>query len=531
MNSSNVSNLKLLWSATIPSIAGTPVISNGIVYATGGTFGSLPGQLIGSIYALNESNGNLIWTDGGNSQTGLEFSDIAGVALDRGNVFAGTTNNLLVSLNARSGALNWEVNIDQAIVDNPGAQYIGPQGTILVWNGELITGNTLGNTEARGFIRAFSETNGALLWTFYTVPPSPINNSSGDQGFYQNSWGACTFCGGGDSWNVPALDSHTGIIYFGTGDPSPSFNASERAPNSSDANLYTDCVIALNATSGNMIWYYQETPSDTHDWDAGMPVQLFNTTINGGPEREVVGSGSKSGYYYELDAKTGSLIHAISLGIHQNDGAVPTTSGVIVLPGSFGGINTDPSFDPFTNMIYATVFNWATNYTASDVALNGEAGVDYMLGAPNSTLYAINATSGTIVWSQNLRGLAGGVSSTNDIVFTSDSSGVYYAFDALNGNLLWNYSSGRSNPYGLANWGPPSVTGGIVFETSYVKNGGGIMAFTIFGNSSTSSSGALFPSLILLLLPSMSLSTECAFFVAIVSIDRIRRSHLIPKKE
>jgi len=325
VNSSSVSNLNLLWFDNFGGLAGTPVISGGIVYVDGGS----------SMTAVNETTGQLIWRDGPTGQTGLNYHTRVGVTVDNGNVFAGTSDNQLVSLNALTGALNWEAPIVQGVIGSI-ANYTGPEATPLVFNHKVMIGETLGDNGARGLVRAFNETSGALLWTFYTVPPSPITST--DQSDYLNSWATNgTFgciCGGGAVWNVPAVDPQTGVIYFGTGNPFPGGSAATiRAPNSSFSNLYTDSVVAVNSTSGKLVWFFQELAGDLRDHDQGMPVQLFTTTING-VSTEVVGAGGKQGYYYELNAKSGALIHRISVGIHLNElGTLPG----IIYPGAGQG--------------------------------------------------------------------------------------------------------------------------------------------------------------------------------------------------
>jgi glucose dehydrogenase len=136
----------------------------------------------------------------------------------------------------------------------------------LVYNGKVVIGENSGDAGSRGLVRAFSETNGKLLWTFYTVPIDPIKSST-NQAAYHDSWGTngtsgCT-CSGGAVWNVPAVDPSTGIIYFGTGNPSPDSSPSDSArtpvyPCSVYTNLYTDCIIALNSKNGNMVWFFRK---------------------------------------------------------------------------------------------------------------------------------------------------------------------------------------------------------------------------------------------------------------------------------
>jgi len=453
INSSNVGELSSLWNVSLTGLTGTPVVSNDIVYVTGS----------GSIYAVNETTGILMWT--ANKKTiGFAVYTRVGVTIDNGNIFTGSTTNQLLSINATTGALNWNVSIITGVVGDL-TDYSGAEATPLVYKGLVMVGETVGDGQpgVRGFLRAFNESNGALVWTFYTVPPSPIRMST-NQTFYHNTWYTngsigCA-CGGGAVWNVPAVDPNTGIIYFGTGNPSPNpGNNTARSgpsplPSSAYTNLYTDSVIALNSTTGKLIWYYQEVPDDQWDHDLGMPVQLFTTTIKDVPTR-VVGSGGKPGYYFELNAATGALIYKTEVGIHLVDNPPWNTTG-IVYQGGNGGINTFSTYDADTNMIYTIANNQATNC----------GGVN-SCPTPNSTLYAIDASTGNIVWNMNMTTEGGGVSSTNSLVFTSNGNHTFYALNGFTGAILWeHYDPTGSSPYSWS-WGPPSITDGKVFETTW----------------------------------------------------------------
>ena len=138
-------------------------------------------------------------------------------------------------------------------------------------------------------------------------------------------------------WNLPAVDPDTGVIYFGTGNPSPMGSlVSIRTPNSSTTNLYTDSIIALNVCDGTMKWHFQMVPRDQRDYDQGIQVQLFTTNIDGVPT-QVVGAGSKIGYYFVVFANNGSLIYKTKIGLHLNDNS---TEGMFppneIIPGSDG---------------------------------------------------------------------------------------------------------------------------------------------------------------------------------------------------
>jgi glucose dehydrogenase len=337
-----------------------------------------------------------------------------------------------------------------------------------------MVGETNGDKGVRGFVRAFNETNGKLLWTFYTVPRAKITSSN--QAFYKNSWGTNgTFgceCGGGAVWNVPAVDPNTGIIYFGTGNPYPGGSSVKIRtpvyPSTKYTNLYTDSIIALNSTNGKLIWFFQMVPGDQRDYDQGMPVQLFTTTIHG-VSTQVVGAGSKIGYYFVVNAKTGTFIYKVKVGIHLNDnstqGAVNSTS---IYPGSDGGMDSFSAYNPMTNLVYTTAYNEPESCSVG--ALTG--------CHRNATFYAINASTGSIAWSKFMigDGLGGGASTTNNVVFTAAGNNTFYAFNASNGTLLWSHhdaTGGGLDAYW--SWGAPSIVNGMVFETTMGNSSNGLL--------------------------------------------------------
>jgi len=498
INASNVANLQPLWSVQLGSTYGTPVVANGIVYVVVGAYPSPA-----TIEALNEATGAVVWSLGPNSNPSFRFSTNGGVNVDAGNLFAATIDGQLVSINALTGAVNWQVPYREGIVGNVGS-YEGAQATPLVYNNEIILGEAGSDEGARGFLRAFSETDGSLLSTFYTTPPDPITQSN--QAAYGNSWGVCSNCSGGDVWNVPAVDPRTGIIYFQTGNPYPDSDSSQRSPNPTYTNLYTNSIIALDTSTWQMVWYYQCVPDDVHDWDRGMPVQLFNTTINGVPT-EVVGAGGKDGYYDVLNAATGALAYKVQVGIHSNDNAPPTPQGVIVYPGNDGGINSYSTYDNQTNMIYTMAYNEPENFTLTS---NGAERTSVKGVVNNSTIYAIDASTGAVVWSINFTpgrdqtlggpftGFGGGVSSSEGIVFTSGGNRTFYALNAATGSVLWKYAL-PPNSVDLWNWGPASIVDGLMIETLGGATGG-VMAFKpaesvqVLTSKVASGSGSVSPS-------------------------------------
>lgn len=482
INSSDVADLVPAWSTNLSGLAGTPVVSGGVVYVAGPP----------NIYAVKEKSGALLWEDG--AGTGLapgNYSTAAGMTISGGRVYAATANNDLVALNGKTGAVDWNVSIISGLVGNA-YPYEGAEATPLVYNGLVIVGETQGDVgPSRGVIQAFKESDGAHVWTFYTVPPLPT--TAKNQGKYGNTWGTngtegC-YCGGAMVWNVPAVDPSTGIIYFGTGNPYPADDPFARAPKQSDVNLYADSVIALKATTGKLVWYFQEIPAGYYDWDQGMPIQLFSTVISG-VSTKVVGVGGKAGIYFELDAATGAEIYHLPLGIHLNDdipaGDVNST-GFTIYPGGGGGINTFSSYSPLTGMVYSMARNKPDHcrLTGGLVRCPPE-------NVPlNSTLYAIDASTGAVSWSTNIAGLGGGVSGAADLIFYSDGNHTFYAADAETGAILWQYKDSTGSPY-FWSWGPPSIVGGLVLWTTFGTSSspGHLIAFKLAGGGPSGSKGS-----------------------------------------
>jgi alcohol dehydrogenase (cytochrome c) len=124
---------------------------------------------------------------------------------------------------------------------------------------KVIVGPAGGEYGIRGFIAAFDAKSGKEVWRFNTVP------GPGEPG--HDTWPASSDAwqhGGGSIWVTGSYDAELNLLYFGTGNPGPDWNADPRP----GANLYTDSVVALNPDTGALKWHYQFTPHDEFDYDA-----------------------------------------------------------------------------------------------------------------------------------------------------------------------------------------------------------------------------------------------------------------------
>ena len=109
--------------------------------------------------------------------------------------------------------------------------------------------------------------------------------------------------GGGMTWQPITYDPELNLIYVTTGNPQPVVAFKNRE----GANLFTASIVALNADTGKMVWYFQSSPHDTHDWDATQTAVLFDAVINGQP-RKLMAQASRNGKFFVLDRTNGKAI-------------------------------------------------------------------------------------------------------------------------------------------------------------------------------------------------------------------------------
>ena len=112
--------------------------------------------------------------------------------------------------------------------------------------------------------------------------------------------------GGGSTWNTGSYDPSTDLLYWGVGNPAPSFSGDVRPGD----NLFTDSVIALHASTGKLAWYFQFTPHDEHDWDSAQTPVLADLPIDG-VVRKVICWPNRNGFYYVLDRVTGEFLAGV----------------------------------------------------------------------------------------------------------------------------------------------------------------------------------------------------------------------------
>ncbi|HTZ99495.1 MAG TPA: PQQ-dependent dehydrogenase, methanol/ethanol family [Candidatus Aquilonibacter sp.] len=443
----NVHTLRPVWlfqpNPPVQPIETSPVVVGGIMYIT---------EPLGTVDALDARLGVKIWswTPKLPSQLytiGVHRSN-RGVAVFGNTVYATTLDAYLVALDATTGEVRWTVHVDQ---NNQGyAMTAAPR----VLDGKVIVGISGGDVGIRGFLDAYDAKTGARLWRSYTIP------APGEPG--SETWGKdMSGTGGGGTWGTGSYDPELNLIYWGTGNPAPDYNGANRAGD----NLYTDSMIALDADTGKMKWYFQFTPHDTHDWDSIQTPVLFEAKVDGKP-RKLLALANRNGFYYVLDRVTGKFVTGGAFvkqnwakGLDANGRAMvlpdtePTLKGTLIYPDGHGGTNwNSPAYSPLTNFFYVSARETGAYNVAGRPKVNfPDFGGGGRENIPGDEVYgairALEATTGALKWEYKMDAPAEAstLATAGGLVFAVSNEGNFFALDATTGKLLWEFTVGGSD--------------------------------------------------------------------------------------
>jgi alcohol dehydrogenase (cytochrome c) len=254
--------------------------------------------------------------------------------------------------------------------------------------------------------------------------------------------------GGGATWVQGSYDPALNLIYWGTGNPHPVVNGTERE----GANLYTCSIVAIDVDTGKLVWHFQPSPHDTADRDATESVVLVDGPFRGQP-RKMLMQASRNGYFFVLDRATGEHLLTVPFGpqnwasgLNARGEPIPDTrkepsrDGVL-----FQGSGTNwyvPSFSPETGLFYvnATLGGWRIAYLLfsgdDDDVEDHQGGASSSLGAGEPALLAIDYQTGQVKWKLGYGNAAGILTTAGRLLFTSNS-GYAVALDPATGRTLW----------------------------------------------------------------------------------------------
>jgi acido-empty-quinoprotein group A len=434
INRDNVGSLTLAWAFQTHSrnLESMPIEVNGILYISGGN----------EIWAVDARTGRQVWHF---ARPGAPLGGSnKGVAMWKDRLYMTTPDAQLLSIDARTGKMLWQIQIDDPTLKAFGG--VAP----LVIRDHIIVGTSGDTADLPGFLESIDPTSGAIQWRWDAMP------KQGDLAW--DTWphdSDVSKRGGGMTWITGTYDPELNLLYWGTGNPHPVENGDARA----GANLYTCTIVALNPDTGRLVWYFQSSPHDTHDWDMVMTPVLFDGTFHGQP-RKMLAQAGKNGLFFVLDRTNGrALISEAFVPANWVEGydergqpiprkdKEPQPDGVLVS----GGVGTNwqaPSYDPDTHLFYLNSRETMGVFylTMPGKSAEGWAGRDFFLSS-KSMLKAIDVETGQVRWTADTLGRGGqfGILSTaGQLVFTADMSGNLVALDASTGKVLWHMYPGGS---------------------------------------------------------------------------------------
>ncbi len=454
---SNVANLELKWvfqANSFEKFEATPLVVDGVMYVV---------QAPNDIVALNATTGRQYWTY---HYTPSSLARLCCGRVNRGLAIAGETLFLatidaqLIAVDSKSGKPVWKV-----AVANPEQGYsltLAP----LVIKDKVIVGVAGGEYGIRGFIAAYNVDTGKEVWRFYTVPAT---GEPGNETWEKDSWKT----GGASVWVTGSYDAELNLTYWGIGNPGPDWNGDLRVGD----NLYSDCVVALDADTGALKWFYQFTPHDQFDYDSTQVPVLADLDDGSAAKRKVMLFANRNGIYYVLDRTNGRFVTGKPFtkvtwmnGFDEKGrpkpvkDMIPTREGTRVYPSNQGGTNWySPSFSPRTGLFYipAWLDTWSVflkqddQYKEGQRYLGGLHTSTYALnrGDQNNTrtpdaghgaILAVDALTGEKRWSFDFVDVttAGVLVTASDLVFCGNREEHFFALNARTGELLWRTSLG-----------------------------------------------------------------------------------------
>lgn len=492
INDRNVHELRVKWVrqfSTQIEIETSPLVVDGVMYAT------LPEN---EIVTLDAKTGLRYWSYKHPLPKQYPIccgKHNRGVAILGETLYMGTLDGHLLARDARSGKERWKVEVA------PAAKGYSITSAPLVVKDMVVTGIAGGEYGIRGFLAAYDANTGKELWRTFTIPAKgePDNDSwEGD------SWKI----GGSPTWVTGAYDPELNLIYWGVGNPGPDWNGDVRVGD----NLYSDCVLALEADTGKIKAYFQFTPHDVHDWDACQVPVLVDGKIDG-QERKLLLWANRNAFYYVLDrAETIPVKRANGLkGPEQlkyyrglpfakqtwaepkltaegrpirKPNTLPSKEGTLVSPNVSGATNWwSPTYSPQTNLFYVMAYDGASKYYLGKAEY--KEGKPFLGGFPSSNFFepianpkfksavrALDPMTGALKWEYPmLRATSGLLSTQGNLVFGGTTEGDFFALDARTGKELWRLDLG-----GVVHAAPVSY---LVDGKQYVTIAAGSALFTL----------------------------------------------------
>src|SRR5579864_753597 len=447
ITTSNVPQLQAQWvfhSQNTNWLETTPVVVNGLMFLTASN----------DAFALDARTGRIVWHHARRNSEGL-IDDASrhlnrGVAVWHDRIYMETDNAHLLCLDARSGNQIWDV----AYAD--WNKNYGATSAPLIVKDRVLVGTSGGDDGVRGFVAAYDALTGHLAWRFWTIP------APGE--FGSDSWpGKAYLHGGGTTWMPGTYDPDLNLVFWGTSNPAPDFNDDVRPGD----DLYTDCMLALDADTGKLSWYFQFTPHDLFDYDAVETPILIDADYKG-VARKLVVEANRNGFLYMLDRTNGKFLSATPFveklnwakGIDEHGRPIrtdvrPTPAGTRICPGFAGATNWyAPSYNASAHLVYFLALEECYTFFSAPTQQFKEGKEYYSTGVkriPSETshknLLAYDLATGRLAWKYPQSGQghsSGGTMTTaGGLLFFADDAGSFEAVEAQTGKSIWHVNTGQ----------------------------------------------------------------------------------------
>lgn len=442
----NAAQLRLAWvfhPGNTNRLEATPIVVRGVMYVTAAN----------DTFALDARTGRTVWHYQRAISAGL-LDDAAahknrGVAVWKNLVYVETDDAHLLCLDARTGSLRWDVQYADKV------KHYGATSAPLVVKDSVIVGTSGGDSGVRGFVAAYDAATGKMKWRFWTIP--------GPGEFGSSSWPGDSYLhGGATTWMPGTYDPALNLTYWTTSNAAPDFSGATRPGD----DLYTASVVALNADTGKLKWYFQFTPHDLYDYDANETPILVDADENG-TMRHLLLQADRNGFFYVLDRTNGKFLRATPFveklnwakGINASGrpiltDRIPSADGTRICPGIDGATNWySPSYSPDTGLFYVMALESCNIYFAKRQPFaKGET--YYNTGTKlipdehgQKILLALSVKDGKPVWRYPQIGpansWAGILTTASGVLFFGDDANALEALDATSGHPLWHFNLGQ----------------------------------------------------------------------------------------
>lgn len=310
INKRNIGKLDLAWeyhtgdnvSDNRSQIQCNPIIIDGILYATSPRL---------KVFALDAASGKRLWEFDPNPGSNAAQNVNRGVTWwqsDRDKRIFFSSGPDLYALNAENGQVitsfgdSGKVSLKEGLGERSKDLYVVATSPGIIYKDLIIIGSRVSEDAgaAPGYIRAFNARTGKMAWVFHTIPlPEEFGYDTWPKEAYKTA-------GGVNSWAGMSLDEDRGIVYIPTGSAAFDFWGGDRK----GANLFANCILALDAATGERIWHYQTVHHDIWDRDLPAPPNLV-TVKNDGRKTDAVAQITKSGFIFLLDRETGKSLFPV----------------------------------------------------------------------------------------------------------------------------------------------------------------------------------------------------------------------------